>query len=117
MDVEKTIEFLLQQAAAHDARMAAHHEQFMAEIAESRRVQEERWARADRDDERLKRRIDRAIRMSAEEHRRERVRRKQLEAKTAAEDAKLKAAQEDLAQSLKQFLDSMKKGRNGHDKP
>src|SRR3954449_2704682 len=104
MDVEKTIEFLLEHQAAHQARFEANSAEFWAGIKSLKDA-----------DERLGRRLDRAVRLSALEHRRERARRKKLEAKTAAGHARLDASMAELAQSLKRFLDSRKNGLNRHD--
>jgi hypothetical protein len=116
MDVEKTIEFLLEQAAAHDARMAAHRAEFLADSLEFRerlRASEEKF---NRQDERLGRRLERAARLSIEEHRRERVRRKALDAAWNVKFAELTEAQAKTQKSLEQFIESMKQPRNGHDK-
>jgi hypothetical protein len=123
MDVEKTIEFLLQaaaqaearaeaRAAEHDARMKAHHAQFMAEMSEMREHQRKSDEEFRRRDEILDRRLTRAVRMSAEEHRRERVRRKELAGKVDITTT----AVADLARTVDRFIESMKQGRNGHDK-
>lgn len=119
MDVEKTIEFLLEQAAQHDARAAAHKAQFEAESAEFRAWLKASSEKFDRQDELLARRLDRAIRMNVEEHRRERVRRKQLAGRVDTLDAamaELAAAQAKTEKTLQQFIESMNHGRNGHDK-
>jgi len=106
MDVEKTIEFLLEQQAAHQARFEAQSAEFWAQLKASQE-------KSDREDERLRRRLDRAVRLSALEHRRERARRKKLEAKTAADNARLKESQDALQRSITAFIESMKRGRNG----
>jgi hypothetical protein len=62
--------------------------------------------------DRLGQRLDRAVRLSTEEHRRERVRRKALEAKMDA----LAEAQAKTEHTLDRFIDSMKRGGNGHEK-
>jgi hypothetical protein len=105
MDVEKTIEFLLEQQAAYQARFEADSIEFRERL----RASEERF---NRQDERLGCRLERAARLSIEEHRRERVRRKELEAKLGA----LAEAQAKTEQTLDRFIEAMKRGGNGHEK-
>jgi hypothetical protein len=105
MDVERTIEFLLEQQAASQGRSDAQMTEIRATLAETveigRRTREE---------------LRRAVRLSVQEARAERKRRKEEDARLAATDAKLAASQEALSQSLQAFIDSMKQPRNGHDK-
>ena len=105
MDVEKTIEFLLEQQAAYQARFEADSIEFRERL----RASEEKF---NRQDERLGRRLERAARLSIEEHRRERVRRKELDARIEA----LAKAQEQTQKALDRFIESMERGRNSHDK-
>jgi hypothetical protein len=109
MDVEKTIEFLLEQQAAYQARFEADSIEFRERL----RASEERF---NRQDERLGRRLERAARLSIEEHRRERVRRQALDAAWNAKFAELTEAQAKTQKSLDQFIESMKRGGNGHEK-
>ena len=116
MDVEKTIEFLLEQQAAYQARFEADSIEFrerMRASEERLRASEEKF---NRQDERLGRRLERAARLSIEEHRRERVRRKELDAEWKAKFAELTEAQARTQKALDRFIESMERGRNGHDK-
>jgi hypothetical protein len=115
MDVEKTIEFLLEHQARFEVRMA----ELTAKMAESSAKMDE-WSerfnermdsmleyhigveeRHDREMATIRSELNRAVRASIEEHRRERVRRKAL-------DAKL----DKLAASVQQLTDNWNK-RNG----
>jgi hypothetical protein len=122
MDIERTMQFIVEQVAA----LAAREEKWREEA-------EERWKRIDehrkRMDERqseleaeyterilaaeerhdkemgeIRAELRRAIRFSVEEHRRERVRRHELE-------AEMKAGMDELRKSLQRFLD---RSGNGH---
>ena len=110
MDVEKTIEFLLEQQARFDAQLS--------QLTEKMDEQAERAAeRAAEMDERHEREMSdvravlagigyelrRGIRSSIEEHRRERMRRKSLDLKI-----------DQLAVSVQALVDAMKKDRNGN---
>ena len=115
VDVEKTIEFLLEHQARFEVRMADLTEK-MAELTDKMDDQTERAAeRAAEMDERHDKEMSdvravlagigyelrRGIRSSIEEHRRERVRRK-------AQDMKI----DQLAVSVQALVDAMKKDRN-----
>ena|ERR1051326_6676151 len=91
MDVEKTIEFILDQ---------------QAHVAMLQSKMQEDLARREKIGERTDRRLDRAIRFAVREARAERKRRRELEAKLTASHAKLEA-------SLNAFIDSMRRGGNG----
>jgi hypothetical protein len=116
MDVEKTIEFLLEQQAAHAAR-------FDAESAEFRAMLKESSDKHDREMAGIRAQIRRGVRMAVEEQRRERVGRQKLEAQSGAATAlleaamvELAAAQADTQKTLQQVLQSLNQPRNGHDK-
>jgi len=104
MDVQRAIEFLLQQqaqfAAQSDARMT-RVEEMVERVA---RNQE----RADGEIREIRNEMRRAVRLSVQEARAERKRRKEA-------DEQLAAGQESLRQSLQAFIDSMQRPRNGHD--
>jgi uncharacterized protein YqfA (UPF0365 family) len=108
MDLEKAIEFLLQQQAASQARFDAQMEQIGAKLDASSE-------RAEREIAQIRAELRRAVRLSIQEARTERKRRKEEDAKLAAADAKLAAGQEALQRSLQAFIDSLKQSRNGHD--
>ena len=91
VDVEKTIEFILQQQARTEVALAQSAE------------------RHDKTEALLRR----AIRASVEEARRERVRRKELAEELNEEMKRLAAAQCETEASLKAFIDSMQRGGNG----
>jgi hypothetical protein len=116
MDLERAIEFLLEQQAASqarlDAQMAASQERHDREIGEIRQI----IAATQEIGRQTREELRRAVRLSVQEARAERKRRKEEDAKLAAADEKLAASQEDLRQTLKAFIDSMKQPRNGHDK-
>jgi hypothetical protein len=108
MDVERAIEFILEQQAAaqaqSDARMSRIEENLARSIEVGRLTREE---------------LRRAVRLSAQEARAERKRRKEADEKLAAGFAaaneRLTAGQESLQKSLQAFIDSIKQPRNGHD--
>src|SRR5437763_13676617 len=118
MDVERTIEFLLEQQAASQARFDAQHAQFRADYEVRQKQYEERQKqyedRQKQYDERhalemaqIRQELRRGIRLSVEEARRERVRRQELA-----------AAQALTEQKLQQLIDSLNRPRtNAHDNP
>src|SRR4051812_12317349 len=133
MDIERAIEFLLQQAAqqqawseAQLARFDAQQAKFRADFEDRQKDyadrqkdyadrqrdydqrQRESEARHDREMGAIRAELRRGVRLAVEEARRERKRRKE-------EDARLAASHAELEQSFKRFLDSMKQPRNGHD--
>ena len=102
VSLESKIEFLLDQQAASQARFDAQMDEMRAELRE-------RAKHAEREIELVRRELRRAVRLSVEEARAERKRRREA-------DDRLAAGQEDLRKSLQAFIDSMRQGRNGHDK-
>jgi hypothetical protein len=108
MDVQKRMEFLLEQQAASQARFDAQTVEIRAELRE-------RAQHAQKEIDLVRRELRRAVRLSVQEARAERKRRKEEDAKLAAADARLAAGQEALQRSLQAFIDSLKQGRNGHD--
>jgi ABC-type transporter Mla subunit MlaD len=103
MEVERTIEFLLEQQAASQARFDAQMAEIRQILAETNRTLAEtadigRKTRAY---------LDRAIRAGVKEAREERRRRREA-------DEKLAADQEALRQSMKAYFDRLT-GTNGHD--
>jgi len=118
MDLERAIEFLLEQQAASQARFDAQQ----ARMEERAQEQQARFdaqmtsvtTKQDRVSElqaKTEATLRRAIRLSVEEHRRERVRRQAL----ADEMQNLARAQTKTADTLRAFIDSLKQPRNGHD--
>src|SRR5712692_8833126 len=99
MDVEKTIEFLLEHQARFEVRMAELTDKMVALIDRGLDSEE----RHDREITEIRGELRRAIRAGIEEQRRERVRRQALDAKV-----------DNVATSLKELIDAMKKDRNGH---
>jgi hypothetical protein len=115
MDVEKTMEFILEQ---------------LAQVAVLQAKAEERQAKAEARQDRTDRRLSRAIRLAVEEARRERARRRELEERTEKarrelderversraemEEAltRLAAAQLVTEEKLQRFLES-RSGLNG----
>jgi len=103
VDVEKTIEFILEQQANVAVQEAKFHE----------------------DLRRIDRRLDRAVKLAVRDARNERKRRQELEARITAsqaasqarvdeEFAKLAEAQRATQASLNAFLDSRRRGGNGN---
>lgn len=105
MDVEKTMEFILDQQA---------HVMVLQ-------------AKADETVDRIGRRLDRAVKLAVREARNERNRRQELDAKVAAAEADRKKAEEALDEKLSQlaaaqlvteekwksFMEFMRRGGNG----
>jgi hypothetical protein len=102
MDLERAMEFLLEQQAASQARFDARMTQIDAKM-------HERAERADKEIEQIRSELRRAVRLSVQEARAERKRRREGDEKLAASHAALEA-------SMKAYFDSLKRGQNGHDK-
>jgi len=104
MDVEKTIQFLLEQQGASqsrfDAGMTEIREQISAINGTLVKVVDEQVA--------MRRDMRRAVSLAVREARAERRRRREA-------DERLAASQDELRRSLQRFLDSMKQSGNGHD--
>ena len=99
MDVEKTIEFILQQAAKTEAtldRLAESHKQTRADLRETDLL------------------LRRAIRAAVKEARAERQRRADGVSAVRHELSELAAAQRRTEASLAAFIESMRHGGNGH---
>jgi hypothetical protein len=92
VDVEKTIEFILNQQAKTEVALAR--------LAESQQ----------QTDALLKR----SIRAAVQEARAERRRRQELREELLASQLKLAAAQRETEASLKAFVDSLRRAGNGH---
>ena len=105
MDLERAMEFLLEQQAASQARFDAQVARIYEIMAETEEIGRQ-----------TRRELRRAVRLGVQEARAERKRRKEEDAKLAAEDAKVAASQEALRASVQAFIDSMRQPRNGHDK-
>lgn len=105
MDLERTMEFLLQQQANFEAREAAATERHNREVAEIRHI----IAETQEIGRQTRLELRRAVRLGVQEARAERRRCREA-------DEKLAAGQETLQQSLTAFIDSMRQPRNGHDK-
>ena len=100
------MEFLLQQQANFVAREAAAKERFDAQIDKIN----ETLDRTVEIGERTRLELRRAVRLSVQEARAERKRRNEGDEKLAASHAALEA-------SLQAFIESLKRGQNGHEKP
>lgn len=126
MDIERTIEFLLQQQANFEAREAAAKERFDAQmaqvgaklqqVADNQQRLTDNQTRSDKEIGLIRNELRRAVRLAVQEAREERRRRQEGDAKLAEDNARLAASQEELRQTLKAFIDSMKHSSNGHDK-
>lgn len=102
MDIEETMEFILQQQAnmaVQQATAAERHDREMGEIRQGL--------------DRVNRRLDRAVRLAVREARAERVRRQELDARLTASHAALQEEVVKLAAAQRAFIDSMKRGGNG----
>lgn len=91
MDIQKTIEFILE-----------HQAHFATQLEEMRLHQLAAEERHDREMAAIRSELRRAIRLSIEEHRRERVRRHELEKQ-----------HKELTETLQRFIESMKQPPNG----
>ena len=123
MDVEKTIEFLLEQQARFDAQLAKSAEelrQSRLDFDERQKLYDERQKLYDERQKRyeethnremgqIRAELRRGVRLAVQEARAERKRRKE-------EDERLAAAQALTEQKLQQLIDSLRQPRNGHDK-
>ena len=107
MDVQKTMEFILEQQASCDAQLnriaenQGRHDREMAEIREDLR---------------------RAVSLAIREGRAERQKRRELDVRVREMDARLKESMSQMADaqretdaSLKAFIDSLRKSGNGHE--
>ncbi len=125
MDVERTIEFLLEQQARLEARFEARYaaiQEQQSRIQEQQSAFQEQMAKSQVDFDDRHRKLElaqqkteaalrRGIRLSVEEHRRERVRRQALEDKMR----ELATAQALTEETLRRFIESLRQPRNGHD--
>jgi len=121
MDIERTMQFIVEQLAA----LTAREEKWREEAEERRRRMEERQSqldeeftkrihaaeeRHDREMASIRAELRRGIRFSVEEHRRERVRRHELAARQAQHEKEL----EEFRKSFQNWLDWTRRGGNGH---
>ena len=106
MDVEKTIEFLLEQQAASQARFDAG----MAEIREQISAINGTLAKVTDEQLMMRRDMRRAVHVAVQEARAERRRRRKG-------DEELAALQAETERKLQRLIDSIAQSRNGHDKP
>jgi hypothetical protein len=118
MDLERAMDFLLEQQASSQARFDAQMSTISTKLDQVADQQTKTEAA-----------LRRAIRLSVVEHRRERVRRREADLKLAEADLKLAEADATLNQrmaelsaesaltqrSLRAFMDSLKQPHNGHD--
>ena len=128
MDVERTMQFIVEQLAA----LAAREEKWRAEAEERQKKMDEHRKRIDdrqsaleaeftkrilaaeerhdREMASIRAELRRGIRFSVEEHRRERVRRHELAARQAEHEKELN----EFRKSFQNWLDWMRRGGNGH---
>jgi hypothetical protein len=111
MDLERAMDFLLEQQASSQARFDAQMSTISTKLDQVADQQTKTEAA-----------LRRAIRLSVVEHRRERVRRREADLKLAEADATLNQKMAELSaesaltqRSLRAFLDSLKQPHNGHD--
>jgi predicted nuclease with TOPRIM domain len=123
MDLERAIEFLLDQQAASQARFDAQQ----ARMEERAQEQQARFdaqmtsvtAKQDRVSElqaKTEATLRRAIRLSVEEHRRERVRRQKGDEVLSQKLAELSTETALTQHAVREFINSLKQPHNGHDK-
>jgi hypothetical protein len=111
MDLERAMDFLLEQQASSQARFDAQMSTISTKLDQVADQQTKTEAA-----------LRRAIRLSVVEHRRERVRRREADLKLAEADATLNQRMAELSaesaltqRSLRAFMDSLKQPHNGHD--
>lgn len=102
MDVEKTIAFLLEHQASFAVRMGQIAERLDQVTGRLDQVTE-RVGRLAEEGTKTRADLRRAIRLGVQEARAERARRRDLESKL-----------EDLAVTVRTFIQSLERGRNGH---
>jgi chromosome segregation ATPase len=117
MDIERTMQFIVENLAAATARlekmterqkeMDERQSELEAEYTKRITAAEERH---DREMASIRAELRRGIRLSVEEQRRERVRRKELEARQAEHEKELN----EFRKSFQNWLDWMRRGGNGH---
>ena len=117
MDVERTMQFILENLATAGARLEKMTERqkdmderqsaLEAEFTKRILAAEERH---DREMASIRAELRRGIRFSVEEHRRERVRRHELEARQAEHEKELN----EFRKSFQNWLDWTRRGGNGH---
>jgi len=106
MDIERTIEFILE----HEARVEAT----LAKMADDAA---QRAAEADKRMDRMEAYMRRAVRLGIREARGERRKRRELDDKMtqlAASQLLTDEKVRDLSQTVKEFIASMRRGGNGH---
>jgi hypothetical protein len=122
MDLERAMEFLLEQQAAFQARFDARAEEQQARAdAQQARFDAQMAAITAKQDRvsdlqgKTEAALRRAIRLSVVEHRRERVRRREADETLNQKMAELSAESALTQRSLRAFMDSLKQPHNGHD--
>jgi hypothetical protein len=128
MDIERTMQFIVEQLAALAAREEKWRDEAEArqkEAEERRKRMEERQSQLDEDftkrifaaEERhdremasIRAELRRGIRFSVEEHRRERIRRHELEARQTEHEKELN----EFRKSFQNWLDWTRRGGNSH---
>jgi len=108
VDIERTIEFILDQQAKGAAQLERQAEQLAKSTAEHDR----RMAEHDRGMANIDRRLDRAIRLGVQEARAERKRRQEMDA--LEKITQLVAVQRVTEEKLQGLIDAMRRGGNGN---
>jgi hypothetical protein len=108
VDVERTIEFILDQQARHQAR----HDVEMAEIRTMMRETQAISREAQDIGRRTDARLDRAVRLAVAETRRERKRRQVLKTETNERMDRFEAGLEELRKTVQRYIDSRGNGDN-----
>jgi hypothetical protein len=111
MDLERAMDFLLEQQAASQARADAQQARFDAQMTTVTTKLDQVADQQTKTEAALRR----AIRLSVIEHRRERVRRREADATLNQRMAELSAESALTQRSLRAFMDSLKQPHNGHD--
>ena len=125
MDIERTMQFIVEQMAA----LAAREEKWRDEAAERQKRMDERQSeleaefterilageeRHDREMASIRAELRRGIRLSVEEHRRERVRRHAMEEELKQRQLENEEGIKEFRKSMQNWLDWTRRGGNGH---
>jgi len=108
VDIEGTIEFILEQQARHQA----HHDAEMAEIRAMLRENQALSRETQDAGRRTDARLDRAIRLAVVEARRERNQRRLLKTETNERMDRFEAGLDELRKTVQRYIDSRGNGHN-----
>jgi hypothetical protein len=115
VDVERTIEFILDQQARHQARHDLEMAEIRAIMRETQEIARETQALSRETQDigrRTDARLDRAIRLAVAEARRERKRRQLQKTEANERMDRFEAGLEELRKSVQRYIDSRGNGHN-----